>query len=571
MLRTVKKIMALAGKNKTSIKVSIFTALIYSIFISFPYMAIYLFFRDFVNEHLTEKTIGVCSGIFVIGILGGIITKTITMRLQQCTGNDVAAKKRIELGDHLRSVPMGFFQEKNLGEVTTVLTNDISSYEHIANVFLEWVINGVVSAVVSGIILSIFDWHIGIVFLVTTVVALVIMNIIQNEGMRIITLHKKAQTAAISATLEFIRGITVFKLFSMGGENVFRTKEAYRDYQDAAYRLEMEVFPWNILLNITLRIGMAMVILLAPILTIRRIIPMETGVLMILAGFQIFKPIEELAGASNTIRVLENTINRMEEISEFPTIDEKSKNVKLKYHDITFDKVSFSYEKNKRILEDVSFQIPDCTMTAIVGSSGSGKSTVARLIARFWDIQSGSIKIGGVDVKDITCEALLNNIAIVFQNVYLFNDTIEANIRYGKPDATQSEIEEAAKKARCHEFIVALAEGYETLVGESGSHLSGGEKQRISIARAILKNAPIVLLDEATSSIDPDNEVAIQQAISELVKDKTLIVIAHRLKTIQGADQILVIEAGKLVEAGTHEQLLKKEGVYEKFWNISMQ
>ncbi len=571
MLRTVKKIMALADKNKRNIKVSIVTAFIYSIFISFPYGAIYLFFKDFVNEHLTERTIGLCSTIFAIGILGGIITKTVTMRLQQCSGNDVAAKKRIELGDHLRNVPMGFFQEKNLGEVTTVLTNDISNYEHIANVFLEWVINGVISAVVSGIILSIFEWRVGVVFLITTVIALIIMNIIQKEGMRIIQLHKKTQTSAVSTTLEFIRGITVFKLFSMGGENAIRTKHAYRDYRDAAYQLEMEVFPWNVLLNITLRIGMAVVILLAPILTVNRIIPMETGVLMILAGFQIFKPIEELAGASNTIRVLENTMNRMEEITEFPTIDENSINVKLKHHDITFDEVGFSYEKNKQILEDVSFQIPEHTMTAIVGSSGSGKSTIARLIARFWDVQSGSIRIGGVDIKDVTCEALLKDIAIVFQNVYLFNDTIEANIRYGKPDATQSEIEEAAKKARCHEFIEALPQGYQTLVGESGSHLSGGEKQRISIARAILKNAPIVLLDEATSSIDPDNEVAIQQAISELVKDKTLIVIAHRLKTIQGADQILVMEAGKLVEAGTHEQLLKKEGVYHKFWNICMQ
>lgn len=563
--------MALAGKNKRNIKVSIVTAFIYSIFISFPYMAIYLFFKDFVNEHLTERTIGLCSTIFVIGILGGIITKTVTMRLQQCSGNDVAAKKRIELGDHLRNVPMGFFQEKNLGEVTTVLTNDISNYEHIANVFLEWVINGVISAVVSGIILCIFEWCVGVVFLITTVIALIIMNIIQNEGMRIIHLHKKTQTSAVSATLEFIHGITVFKLFSMGGENAIRTKKAYKAYRDAAYQLEMEVFPWNVLLNITLRIGMAVVILLAPILTVNKIIPLETGILMILAGFQIFKPIEELAGASNTIRVLENTMNRMEEISEFPTIDENSKNVKLKYRDIIFDKVSFSYEENKQILEDVSFQIPEHTMTAIVGSSGSGKSTIARLIARFWDVQTGSIRIGDVDIKDITCEALLKDIAIVFQNVYLFNDTIEANIRYGKPDATQSEIEEAAKKARCHEFIAALPHGYQTLVGESGSHLSGGEKQRISIARAILKNAPIVLLDEATSSIDPDNEVAIQQAISELVKDKTLIVIAHRLKTIQGADQILVMEAGKLVEAGTHEQLLKKEGVYHKFWNICMQ
>lgn len=314
----------------------------------------------------------------------------------------------------------------------------------------------------------------------------------------------------------------------------------------------------------------AAVILLVPILTLHKIIPMETGVLMILAGFQIFKPIEELSGAANVIRTIENTINRMKEISDFPRIDENSKALKLVHHDMIFNKVSFSYEDGKQTLKDVSFKIPENTMTAIVGASGSGKSTVAKLIARFWDVQSGSIKIGGVNIKDITCDALLKDISIVFQNVYLFNDTIEANIRYGKPDATRKEIETAAKKASCHDFITALPDGYNTIVGESGSHLSGGEKQRISIARAILKDAPIVLLDEATSAIDPDNEVYIQQAINELVKNKTLIIIAHRLKTIREADQILVMQDGKLVESGTHEELIRNKGSYQKFWQISM-
>lgn len=570
MLRIVKKIMKLAGRNRSSIKYSVITAFLYSIFISFPYMGIYLFFKDFVNKQLSVETLWMCTGIFAVGLLGGVITKTITMRLQQCAGNDVAASKRIYLGDHLKSVPMGFFQEKNLGEVTTVLTNDISNYEHTANVLLEWIINGIISAVVSCIVLLIFEWHIGIVFFFIMVLALLIMNVIQNKGLKVITLHKKAQADAVSATLEFIRGITVFKLFSMGGENAKGTKKAYRNYCDAAYTLEMEVFQWNVLLNLTLRIGMAAVILLVPILTVHKIIPMETGVLMILAGFQIFKPIEELSGAANVIRMMENTINRIKEISDFPRIDENSKALKLENHDMVFDKVSFSYEDGKQTLKDVSFKIPEHTMTAIVGASGSGKSTVAKLIARFWDVQSGSIKIGGVNIKDITCDALLKDISIVFQNVYLFNDTIEANIRYGKPDATKEEIETAAKKASCHDFITALPDEYNTIVGESGSHLSGGEKQRISIARAILKDAPIVLLDEATSAIDPDNEVYIQQAINELVKNKTLIIIAHRLKTIREADQILVMQDGKLVESGTHEELIKSHGSYQKFWKLSM-
>lgn len=570
MLRIVKKIMKLAGKNKSSIKYSVITAFLHSIFISFPYMGIYLFFKDLVNKQLSVETLWMCTGIFAVGLLGGVITKTITMRMQQCAGNDVAASKRIYLGDHLKSVPMGFFQEKNLGEVTTVLTNDISNYEHTANVLLESIINGIISAVVSCIVLLIFEWRIGIVFFFIMMLALLIMNVIQNKGLKVITLHKKAQADAVSATLEFIRGITTFKLFSMGGENAKGTKKAYRNYCDAAYTLEMEVFPWNVLLDLTLRIGMAAVILLVPILTLNKIIPMETGVLMILAGFQIFKPIEELSGAANVIRTIENTINRMKEISDFPRIDENSKALKLEHHDMIFDKVSFSYEDGKQTLKDVSFKIPEHTMTAIVGASGSGKSTVAKLIARFWDVQSGSIKIGGVNIKDITCDALLKDISIVFQNVYLFNDTIEANIRYGKPDATKEEIEAAAKKASCHDFITALPHGYNTIVGESGSHLSGGEKQRISIARAILKDAPIVLLDEATSAIDPDNEVYIQQAINELVKNKTLVIIAHRLKTIREADQILVMQDGKLVESGTHEELIKNQGAYQKFWQISM-
>lgn len=235
---------------------------------------------------------------------------------------------------------------------------------------------------------------------------------------------------------------------------------------------------------------------------------------------------------------------------------------------IVFDHVSFSYEQGTKILDDVSFTIPQGGMTAIVGPSGGGKTTITRLISRFWDIQGGSITIGGKDVREFTSDSLLKNMSMVFQNVYLFKDTIENNIKFGCPEASHEQVVEAAKKARCHDFISLLPEGYNTMIGEGGSTLSGGEKQRISIARAMLKNAPVVLLDEATASVDPENEVYLQQAISTLVKDKTLIVIAHRLSTIRDAEQILVIDNGKLVQHGKHDELVLQEGIYQKYWNI---
>lgn len=568
MLGLIKKVIALSGEEGKSIKVSVLTAFLFSIFFSLPYTAIYLFFKDLTEDSLSSKTIMVCVAIFAVSLLGGVITKIVTMRLQQCAGNKVAAMERLSIGDQLRRVSMGFFQEKNLGEVTTVLTTDISTYENIATIILEWTINGIIAVVVSCVILIIFDWHLGVLFLVVVLISLVLMNVIQKKSRQIVPEHKKAQTAAISATLEFIRGITVFKLFSMGGKNVTNTKKSYEEYSKAAYRLEMEVFLWNALLNCFLRIGMGGIILLAPYLTLKGVIPMATAILMIVASFQIFKPVEELVCAANSVRMLENAINRMEEIKKFSRIDEKSSEIKPKHYDISFDKVGFSYEGKKDVLRNVSFHIAENTMTAVIGASGSGKTTIARLIARFWDVQKGSIKIGGIDVKNVTCDILLDNMAIVFQNVYLFNDTIVANIHSGKPNATREEIVEAAKKARCHDFIMAMPDGYNTIVGEGGSFLSGGEKQRISIARAILKDAPIILLDEATSSIDPDNEVYIQQAINELVKNKTLIIIAHRLKTIRAADQILVMQDGELVESGTHEDLLMRRGQYQKFWEF---
>lgn len=290
---------------------------------------------------------------------------------------------------------------------------------------------------------------------------------------------------------------------------------------------------------------------------------------ILLASFTIFGPIEVIGEITSMLRLLDAVLDRVTRIKEAPVIDENGRDIALQRFDIAFDHVCFAYADGARILEDVSFTVPARSMTAIVGPSGSGKTTITRLIARFWDVDQGSVRVGDHDVREFSCDSLLANISMVFQNVYLFHDSIAANIRFGVPNASMEEVICAAKEARCHDFIMQLPQGYDTIIGEGGATLSGGERQRISIARALLKDAPIVLLDEATASVDPENEAELQQAISALTRGKTLVVIAHRLATIRNAEQILVVDVGHIVQRGTHEELLAEEGIYRRFWNVS--
>lgn len=568
MWKIVKKIIKFSGDKSGRIKASIFTAFIHSIFLSLQYAAIYWFIKEFFNNSLTLHTIFICSALLFISLIGGSIFKAITYKLQSWASNYVAARERLNIGEHLKRVPMGFFNEKNLGDITAALTSDITYYENKAADTLDLTINGSIISIVSCIVLLFFDWRIGIIFLLGFIGSILIMELIQKKSQSILPEHKKAEANAISETLEFIRGSSVFRLFHMGGKSVKNLKNGYGKYSDTSCDLELKIFPYTAAIYCVLRLASAIIILIVPFLVLNNKMDFATAILVIIYNFQIFNPVEQLTIASNSIRTLETVMNNIDAIRNFPQIDENGKDISLENFDINFEHVSFCYNKTEKVIDDVSFHIPANTMTAIVGASGSGKSTIARLIVRFWDVSQGSIKIGNVDIKELTCDSLLRNISIVFQNVYLFNDTIAANIKYGNPNATQEEVEEAAKKACCHEFIMSLSDGYNTVVGENGSHLSGGEKQRISIARAILKDTPIVLLDEATSSVDSDNEVFIQQAINELVKDKTLIVIAHRLPTVIGANQIIVIDNGRISQCGTHEDLLKQKGQYKKHWEI---
>lgn len=517
---------------------------------------------------ITGQTWGIVLGLIIGGLALRSIFKYLVYRLQSTAGFEFVARERITLGDRLRNVPMGFFHDHSMGELTATMTTDLNYLENYSMHILDKVTSGVLSMVVMAICVLVFDWRIGLVFLAGILLSFPVYNYMQKRGKELSEKRQAIQSGAIAATLEYVQGISVVKSFNMCEKNISEIEAAYEKNAGSAYEVERVFTPLNAGYSMVFRICACVMMFCAGLLATGGELTFARLSVILIASFSIFNPLEVMGQMTTLIRMLDSTLDRVERVKTAKKIDENGQDVAPTSFDISFDHVSFAYEDGNQILKDVSFTIPQGSMTAIVGPSGSGKTTITRLIARFWDVQKGSVTVGGHDVKEFTCDSLLKNMSMVFQNVYLFHDTIENNIKFGSPDATHEQVVEAAKKACCHDFISALPDGYNTVIGEGGSTLSGGEKQRISIARAMLKDAPIILLDEATASVDPENEVHLQQAISALVKDKTLVVIAHRLSTIRNADQILVVDDGKIVQRGTHEELVKQKGIYQNFWNI---
>lgn len=349
-----------------------------------------------------------------------------------------------------------------------------------------------------------------------------------------------------------------------------RDRLAIDDSRKIHLKIEWGYVPGNALHLLALKCGSVGLALSAALQCVRGQMDFSMALMFIFFSFSIFASLEPISDSTHTLGVIDDAMDQLDALRGEQFIDAAGREIALTHYDIAFRNVDFGYD-SRQVLKNVSFTIPEQTSTAIVGPSGSGKTTICSMLARFYDPQSGSITVGGHDLREFTCDFLLSNISMVFQNVYLFHDTIRANILFGRPDASEEEMIEAAKKARCHEFIMVLPDGYDTVVGEGGGTLSGGEKQRISIARAILKNAPIIILDEATASVDPENEHLIQQAISELTRGKTIITIAHRLATIRNADQILVVDDGRIAERGTHAELVQQDGLYKRFTSIREQ
>lgn len=569
MLKIIRRVLRLSGNLSKRIWGSFICGFLESMFGLLPIAAVFLVLIELQNgQPITGQTWGIVIGLIAGGLILRMIFKYLVYRLQSTAGFEFVARERIALGDRLRNVPMSFFHDNSVGDITATVTTDLNFLENYSMHILDKVTTGVLSMIVmAGCILA-FDWRIGLIFVAGILLSFPIYSHMQKKGKALSAKRQKIQSEAVAATLEYVQGISVVKSFNMCDKNLSDIEDAYESNAAASYGVERVFTPLNMTYSMVFRISACMIMLCAGILAVGGDLSFANLAVILIASFTIFNPIEVMGQMTTMIRTMDAALDRVERIKQAKKIDENGRDIPLDSFDIGFEHVSFAYENGNPILKDVSFSIPQGSMTAIVGPSGGGKTTITRLIARFWDVQEGSITIGGHDVKEFTCDSLLKNMSMVFQNVYLFHDTIENNIKFGCPDATHEQVVEAAKKACCHDFISALPQGYDTVIGEGGSTLSGGEKQRISIARAMLKDAPIILLDEATASVDPENEVHLQQAISALVKNKTLIVIAHRLSTIRDADQILVVDNGKIVEKGVHAELIQQKGIYQKFWNI---
>ena len=566
MLNVFKKIWSFSKEEQANIKKSILAGFFHAVFNALEFGAIYYMLVNVFSKTLAYKAIFVCLGILVISLVGKIMTQKISQMAQTHAGYFMAAHKRIEIGEKIKRVPMGFFSSFSLGRLTTITTSSLSQAEMWVPMLLVLVLGGVLNTLVFVLGTLIFNVKVGLVAAAGVIVFFIVTSMMEKKSSANADKMTETQTRLTKEVLATLQGMQVIKSYNLGGENNRDLRKSIKDTSRILLDLEKSVAPYTVIQRIVMGITTVAMVYVSLNLNLSGELPLAETILMIMASFIIF---EGLIGAGSNMAILracENAIDSVGFIDSMPDMKEGSITEPIKNHNIVFKDVSFSYD-DRPILKDVSAEIKENTMTAIVGPSGSGKTTFCNLIARFWDVNSGEILIGGKNIKDYKIENLMNSISMVFQDVYLFEDTIENNIKFGKQNASHEEVVQAAKKARCHEFIEALPEGYNTLIGEGGASLSGGEKQRISIARAMLKDADIIIFDEATANIDPENEDKLKEAIESLTKNKTVIMIAHRLKTIRNADQILVLKDGEIVERGSHEELIKNNGLYSDLIN----
>ena len=566
MLNVFKKIWSFSKEEQANIKKSILAGFFHAVFNALEFGAIYYMLVNIFSKTLDYKSIFVCLGILVISLVGKIMTQKISQMAQTHAGYFMAAHKRIEIGEKIKRVPMGFFSSFSLGRLTTIATSSLSQAEMWVPMLLVLVLGGVLNTLVFVLGTLIFNVKVGLVAAAGVIVFFIVTLMMEKKSSANADKMTETQTRLTKEVLATLQGMQVIKSYNLGGENNRALRKSIKDTSRILLDLEKSVAPYTVIQRIVMGITTVAMVYVSLNLNLSGKLPLAETILMIMASFIIF---EGLIGAGSNMAILracENAIDSVGFIDSMPDMKEGSITEPIKNHNIVFKDVSFSYD-DRPILKDVSAEIKENTMTAIVGPSGSGKTTFCNLIARFWDVNSGEILIGGNNIKDYKIENLMNSISMVFQDVYLFEDTIENNIKFGKQNASHEEVVQAAKKARCHEFIEVLPEGYNTLIGEGGASLSGGEKQRISIARAMLKDADIIIFDEATANIDPENEDKLKEAIESLTKNKTVIMIAHRLKTIRNADQILVLKDGEIVERGSHEELIKNNGLYSDLIN----
>lgn len=568
MLDIIRRILRLSGKTKSKLLLSFAVGFLESVMPSLSLLFMFFSFRWYLAGDIRMKRIIWVALFLLCSLVLRFIFKLLEYRLQSGAGYEMVCNQRLALGEKLLHLPMSFYHDTDAGELSSVVNDDLVFVEGMAMSFLSKIISAMISIVLLMLTLLILDFRIALLALLAYPFAILVHHQTQQIYQRKSKERQTAHAATSSVMLEYLHGIYVVKAFRITGIQKKRLEGVLKNLEMTSYDFEMDGMPYMTLYFVIFNLFTAVILFAVAFFFSDGSLPLEKTLLLVIIAFSVYAPMETLGMTSGILRLMNECIHRMETVLETPDMDKQGESITPAAFDIRFRNVSFSYGE-KQVLTGIDFYAPEKTLTAIVGPSGSGKSTLLSLIARFHDAKSGTVEIGGVDVRRVRSDVVLRNISFIFQKVYLFHNTIEANLRFGNPNAAFADIREAAKKAHCHEFIEKMANGYQTVIGEGGVTLSGGERQRIAIARALLKDAPIILLDEATVNIDPENELLIQEAIDALIREKTVFVVAHKLSPIKNAQQIIVLnQDGRVQETGTHEALIREGGAYRRLWDL---
>ena len=513
---------------------------------------------------VTAKTIWSSLAIMLVSVIGSSLLKYRATALQTDAGYSTTANKRVRIAEHLRYLPMGYFNENSLGAITSVTTNTMDNLSGVSTRVVMLVTEGIFSTAVMTLAVFLFDGRVGLLIIAGLLLYAWVNRALQRRSEKTTSRKLAGDTAVVERVLEYIRGIAEVKSYSLTGKYNRKLEAAIGENMASNTDMELKLLPLMLAQNMVAKLMDVGVVVLSLVLYTSGRMELLNCVMLCICAFLLTEGLEQAGTQSSLLRVVDTCVDQANGILNLPAMDISGAEIDPKDHDLCAENIRFSYGE-KSIINGITLDIPEKSTTAIVGPSGGGKTTLCHLLSRFWDVDSGRVTLGGHDVREYDMDSLMQNFSFVFQNVYLFHDTVANNIRFGQPEAPMDRVVEAAKKARCHDFILKLPQGYDTVIGEAGGTLSGGERQRLSIARAMMKDAPIIILDEATANVDPENEQELMEAISELTQEKTVIMIAHRLKTVRHADRILVVDHGQIVQQGTHDELVAQDGLYRRF------
>ncbi len=565
MLEMLKKFFDFCNQeNRKKFYAAVVLGVLDAIFGAMKIPAAYYAIDVCLRNKLDDKALILVIGLMLLSTVGKMVVNRFSQMLQTEGGYNTVAGKRIEIGEHLRYLPMGYFNDTSLGHITSVTTNSMEQLSDIATRAIIMVLQGSITTVVIGIGMFFFDVRIGFISVICIGIFFLFNKLTNRSVARVADEKISADKDMVGVILEYIQGIAEIRNYNIFSAENSRVKNAIERKKKADISAELAAIPAVGMQNLICKLSGVVIAGASLSFYLNGTMNLSYTITMLLCSFMVFEALDAAGIYTALLKIIGKCVDLANEILAVEQMDTEGESITPQNWDIHLEHVSFAYE-NRTIIDDVTLDIKEKTTIAIVGPSGGGKTTITSLIARFWDVDEGKVTLGGKDVKEYSFDSLMENFSFVFQRVYLFEDTIANNIRFGRPEASMEEVMEAAKKASCHEFISNLPDGYDTVIGEGGATLSGGEKQRIAIARAIMKDAPVIVLDEATANVDPENEKELTEAIDNLTKEKTIIMIAHRLKTVRHADQIIVIDKGKIVQQGNHETLMKEDGIYKNF------